>query len=339
MKQTQRSGDNSTNYQAEVINTGVSYRDAKEIAIDVFNENITKFAQTAHDTALERAIEFTENLLGDIPPESLDALRKPDVQRALFLAQQEFACSGEEYLGTVLLSLMKERLASQQRDIRQLALTEALKTAPKLADKHLAALGVALLLARTRLGAHSVSELHEKFKTTLVPLSQGLTLSDADIAYMEYTGCLSIQIGKSSIAQILINTYMGLFTTGFTKDQVPADVIDSVEPILRPCIRDASKLQVDAILPKLAVETLEGRGVKANPSSLDSLMRIGLMSDDEIRNEFSSIHPALSELATLWESTKLANCQLTTIGMTLGHTNAKRIIGDEVGGELNVWVH
>ncbi|CUW30940.1 LPO_1073/Vpar_1526 family protein [Streptomyces reticuli] len=339
MKQTQRSGDNSTNYQAEVINTGISYRDAKDIATDVYRENIPKFTEIAREAALDRAMEFTDKLLGSIPQESLEALKDPDVQRALFFAQQEFACSGEEDLGDVLITLLVDRLASPQRDIRRLALNEALKTAPKLAANHFSALSALFLLTRTRLAVNSVAGLHEKLRSVLAPVVYDFKLSDADLAYLQYTGCLSIQITENSIGGIFLSAYQGIFTRGFTLEQVPDHLREGAAPILIPCIRDPSKLQLDAVSKEAVKDRLESHGLGELGAEISNLMDVGIMSAEEIEEEFSAVHPALRELSRIYHSTPMKSCQLTTVGTTLAHSNIRRVIGDAFDAGLEIWVN
>ena len=66
MDQTQKTGDNCDNLQAgndiNVYN-GVSYSDARQIALDVFNANFMKLIGVARDVAEERANKITQSFL------------------------------------------------------------------------------------------------------------------------------------------------------------------------------------------------------------------------------------------------------------------------------------
>ncbi|MEU1558188.1 LPO_1073/Vpar_1526 family protein [Streptomyces scabiei] len=339
MKQVQRGGDNSTNYQAEVINAGISYRDAREIASDVYRENIPKFIEVAREAALERAMHFSEKLLDGIPSETLESLKDPDVQRALFFAQQEFACSGDEELGGILIDLLRKRMDSRQRDIKRLAIAESLKTAPKLSANHFSALSALLLLTQTKLGVASIADLHGNLRAVLAPAVFGLNLSEADLAYMEYTGCLSIQITSRSIGKMFLKNYKGAFSKGFTLDQIPEDVRSGIAPMLMPCLRDAERVQLAAI-DKEGVEGLIKKWGMGNYSQqVLNLLDVGIMSPDEIEEEFSALHPALHNLAQIFNSTQLKSCQLTTIGTTLAHANLRRVAGEVFDADLEIWVN
>jgi len=93
--QKQGSGDNSTNLQGKeiVINQGISYSDAKEIALDVFKGNFLQLKEEAAIIAQNRAEEITEdflNHLNDRNPEAIKEFEQPAMQDALFTAQKEY---------------------------------------------------------------------------------------------------------------------------------------------------------------------------------------------------------------------------------------------------------
>ena len=61
--QKQKSGSQSINIQARNIQTGLTYSDARKIALDVFNDNFVKLSKVAADTAKKRAEEITGKIL------------------------------------------------------------------------------------------------------------------------------------------------------------------------------------------------------------------------------------------------------------------------------------
>ena len=105
--QKQGSGNNSTNLQGKeiVINQGISYSDAKEIALDVFKLNFLQLKKEAADIAQNRAEEITEDFLSHLNernPEAINEFEQPAMQDALFTAQKEYAKSGDKELGDLL---------------------------------------------------------------------------------------------------------------------------------------------------------------------------------------------------------------------------------------------
>src|SRR5690625_3839510 len=103
-KKTQKSGDKSTNIQAEEINInqGLSYSEVKEVALDVFKSNFYELSGIAKETARERAETITEEFLQKLNDENPSGFKKaddPDFQHALFTVQKEYARTGDEQLG------------------------------------------------------------------------------------------------------------------------------------------------------------------------------------------------------------------------------------------------
>ena len=67
-KQIQKSGDSSLNIQAEqiTITKGLSYEEAKSIALDVFKSNFYQLSGIAKDIAQKRAEEITNTFLDEL---------------------------------------------------------------------------------------------------------------------------------------------------------------------------------------------------------------------------------------------------------------------------------
>ncbi|MFE5110112.1 LPO_1073/Vpar_1526 family protein [Streptomyces sp. NPDC056663] len=339
MRQAQRSGDNSTNIQGEVVNLGLSYRDAREIAKDVYEENITKFTDIARNVASERAQEFTDKLLSALPMEALETLKDPDVQRSLFHAQQEYACSGEKDLGDLLIHLLSDKMKGPKGGIKALALSEALKTAPKVTSSHISALSVLMLITQTKLGVESIEAFQESMKQILAPIAEDLHVSNSDLAYLEYAGCLSISAFDNAVGNMFATTYPGLFTNGFMPENIAEPSRATVMPITIPCLRDPANVQLP-IMTKGELKELAGQSVfQGHAQEITRLIDVGLMSGEQIEQEVSGIHPTLADFAKKYNGSRLKNCQLTAIGTTLAHTNLKRVLGEHFDTELDIWVN
>ncbi|MFW3474572.1 LPO_1073/Vpar_1526 family protein [Streptomyces microflavus] len=339
MKQSQKAGDNSVNVQGEVVNFGISYSDAKEIAKDVFEDNIVRFTEIARNTASERAREFTESLLARLPVEALNSMRDPDIQRSLFFAQQEYACSGEKDLGELLQQLLADRMQSSDRDVKSLALGEALRTAPKLTSRHFAALSVLMICIQTQLFADSVEELHTALKDVLGPVAKGFQITRADVAYLEYAGCLSTSAFSTELGVAFSNTYPGLFTKGFLEEWISEDSRSIVTPLTRECLRDPGRIQLP-VMPKEDLRELARKEIfEPHQQEIERLIGIGLMTPAEIEHEISEIDPDLAGFPKAYNTSRLVDCQLTAIGTTLAHTNLKRVVGKKFDAQLDIWVY
>lgn len=125
--QKQQAGDSSTNLQGQsiVIHQGISYSDAKEIALDVYKSNFLQLSQDAAELARARAEEITDNFLTKLKDENEAAvteMSQPGMQAALFEAQKQYAKTGDKNLEGLLVDILVERASTPERNIYQIVL-------------------------------------------------------------------------------------------------------------------------------------------------------------------------------------------------------------------------
>ena len=116
-KRLQKGGRNSTNIQADNINIGITYIDAKKIAEDVFKANFLNLTDRAEKIAYQRASTLIMKFLEELrirSPESIQSFQDPDMQYDLFIAQRDYARSGNESLSKMLVDLLVERAKANQ---------------------------------------------------------------------------------------------------------------------------------------------------------------------------------------------------------------------------------
>ncbi|MFD6114097.1 LPO_1073/Vpar_1526 family protein [Streptomyces yangpuensis] len=341
MRRTQKAGDGSTNYQAGTIQiSGITYSEAREIALDVFRANALEFSQVARATAEERVIAITDAFFRELLekcPDSLESIKDPAVQRAVFRVQEEYACSGDEKLGQVLVDMLVDRCQSSDRDLKQITLSEAMKTAPKLANNHFAILSCLLFVARTKFtGVGNVDLLHERFLHVVAPLATELRVSESDLRHLQYAGCLSVDLMQSSFGEKLSRAYPGLYTRGFDETEIK----EPHRPYVMPCLRDKSKNQVAAVYDEDLDPLLAADGVlDGHKAELKAMMSFNLMPPREVEEEISALHPNIRNLVGLWNSTQMQSCQLTGVGIAIGHANARRLLKEGFSAGIEVWVN
>ena len=194
-RQSQKGGDGSTNIQAEKLTVvqGLTYPEVRQVAIDVFKSNFYELAGEAKAIAAERAEQVTEDFLNKLQkenPEGFSKAQDPDFQHALFTVQKEYARTGDEDLGDLLVDLLVDRSKQENRNILQIVLNESLSVAPKLTDDQLAALAVAFFCRYTvnpGIGNHQM--LAESFDKFIKPFSSKLSKNQA---------CYSMKIGPKA---------------------------------------------------------------------------------------------------------------------------------------------
>lgn len=345
-KQDQRSGDSSTNIQANeiIIHQGPSYSEVKEIALAVFRDNFYDLAGKARHIARERADEITEEFLQKLQAENpLGFLKSedPDFQHALFTVQKEYARTGDRDLGDLLVDLLVDRSKQEQRDILQIVLNESLNTAPKLTNDQLAVLAIVFLFRYTQnftVGNHQM--LGEYFDQHVLPFAEKLSKSDSCYQHLEYSGCGSIGMGEITLDEILKQSYRGLFLKGFEAAEVARKeiTVGLDTRFFIPCLNDLTKLQVKATNKEALQIHLDSNPIKEEDrAKIISLLDHGLMSNEEVISKCISIRPYMEQVFLTWASSPMKKFTLTSVGIAIGHANIKRLLGEF--SNLRIWIN
>jgi hypothetical protein len=326
------------------VTVGLSYSDAKSIALDVFNANFYKLSAEAMKVAEARAIEITDIFLEKLQAENPSGFEKgqdPDFQHALFTTQKEYARSGDKELGDLLVDLLVDRSKQEERGILQIVLNESLLTAPKLTSSQLAALAVVFACRYTQnptLGEHI--GLGNYFDLHMRPFYNKLESKESCYQHLEFTGCGSVQMGEVQLETAFSQHYQGLFLKGFDRKEIERQSISlpSDHHLFVQCLNDPQKIQVKA----LSLAALEAKLIKFNidpdnAEKMKNLFNFNLMTPEEIRSKCIEIRPYMEHLFDVWSNSSLKNFNLTSVGMAIGHANIKKISGEFAS--LSIWIN
>lgn len=344
--QKQDAGDNSTNLQGQqvIVNQGISYSDAKEIANDVFKLNFIELKQEAAQIAQERAEEVTDKVISQLnerSPESLTEFETPALQDALFTVQKQYAISGDEDLGDLLVDILVDRAAAPTRNMVQIVLDESLSIAPKLTLEQFDTLTLNFLLISTRrLDVTTYEELIAHFNKRVTPFIESLSNKHSDYTHAEYLGCGHVRAGNyGNLGDRLRKTYKAFFSKGFTNKELIEKVGDglNLQGLVIQCFHDKDKLQI-GVLDEDVLETV------ANKNGLDSDVRQKLKAlfesstkpANEVKDMFIQEVPELQKVFDVWESSPFNKFELTSVGIAIAHANYRRKIGDTM--DLSIWI-
>lgn len=345
-KQSQKGGDGSTNIQAGELTVvqGMTYPEVREVALDVFKSNFYQLAGEAKEVAAERAEQITEDFLNKLQNENPDGFTKaqdPDFQHALFTVQKEYARTGDEDLGDLLVDLLVDRSKQEKRNILQIVLNESLSVAPKLTDDQLAALAIIFFAKYTQIqeiGNHEM--LANSFDQFAKPFVSKLSKNQACYQHLEFSGCGSISMGANSLPSIYGKRYQGLFLKGFEKEEVEKRgvSIGLDQRFFIPCLNDENKIQVRANRLEGLTEFMDEQNIpQEDKSKITALFNLNKMNDDEIKDKIIEISPYMKDAFEIWGSSPLQNFTLTSVGIAIGHANIKRLVGE--CSNLSIWIN
>lgn len=185
----------SINHNPNSPVSGITFTDARQIAQDVFDLNFYRLAGEAKATARQRAEELVNNYLGELAsknPQGIFSSSDPDMQYLIFMAQREYARSGDRKLEEILVDILIERTKNSQRSLLQITLNEAIETAPRLTEEHIETLSFMLqlsLLSR-HLRFETLNDADVHFKSHLDVFSQNLCAHSNDYRHLLYLGCI-----------------------------------------------------------------------------------------------------------------------------------------------------
>jgi hypothetical protein len=343
--QKQELGEGATAIQAgRDIHVGVTATEARNIALDVAKATFYELSGSARVTASDRVEVITDKVIEKLEkdfPAGLQKAQDPDFQYALLTVQKEYARSGDEDLGDLLVDLLVDRSKQDDRDILQIVLNESLATAPQLTDTQLSCLAIIFFFRYTQnqgVGNHAM--LGEYFDKHVLPFSGRLVKNNASYQHLEFTGCGSIQMGEISLEDSLGQIYQGLFLKGFDSSEIETRGISiGRDPnFFIPCLNDPTKLQIRANNKEVLENSLNTRSIQDDDrNKIIALLDHGKMNAQEIRDKCIQIRPYMNDIFDIWSESPMKSLTLTSVGMAIGHANIKRLIGEFA--DLSIWVN
>lgn len=336
IEQYKISGKNSINIQkARDVNFSSNYLETRQIALDVFEANFLRLANKAAEITNKRVEEFTDKLLTVLKenaPEALETFNEPDMQYTLFLAQKEYARTGDHDQAELLVNILIDRAKETERTLRQIVLNEAISIAPKLTSSQYDILSLLFVVKNVVVEMDTLDQLIDdiEFKILLV---SGIKRGRGSILHLQYTGCCVVETSKS-IIEILRETYPGLFQKGFARQEFYS-IFNSVDKgkqfgdeILVKCLHNPELWQPK---PKILepteqrfTELINEMGIDGDTASrMQKFLSSHVMSLKEINVYLHQTIPEFHRLQNMWIFDNLKQLKLTSVGIAIAQANLR----------------
>lgn len=327
-----------------VIYNGISYADARQIAIDVYRGSLAELTVHARAVAQERAEQVTDEILEKLLTENAEGIgqaKEPGFQFALATVQKEYARAGDKDLADLLVDLLVDRTKHPSRDIKQIVLDESINTAPKLTAGQLATLSVIFALRSMKQdGVSSHEALGAYLDSFVQPFHAELVRSDASFQHLQFAGCGAVQVTNSTVETLLGSAYHGLFVKGFEASDVEKHglKIGQYPNLFLGCLNDASKMQVAALNVGVLKQKMASDSVSEKDAQrMTNLFNLNKMSGDEIKAKCIQIRPYMEGVIDAWNSSNMKSFVPTSVGIAIAHANIKRIRGEFA--DLSIWIN
>lgn len=345
--QKQEAGDGSTNLQGQsiVIHQGISYADAREIALDVYKANFIQLSQEAADLARQRATELTDDFLQKLKADNESAVASmstPGMQAAIYEAQKQYAKTGDKNLEGLLVDILVERAATSERNIKQIVLDESLSVASKLTIEQMDALSINFLIVKTiNTNLINLEILRTHIETEITPFLGGLTEKLSCYEHLEYVGCGSIiHVGSLlSIERFFLNSYSGLFSKGFSEERFKNEtgLTEEFRKLTTRCLHNSESYQFNGVYTSTIEDMCKTHEISEEAKSkIIALHNATTMSEPEAKEYLLGVCPQLNRLFSLWSNSSISKFSLTTVGVAIAQANFRRRTGIKLN--LETWV-
>lgn len=339
---TQIAGENSKNLNVMGdYHEGLSYKDARQVALDVFKANSSVYTEIAKKTIDERVVNITDDIFTMIYselPDTVEKLVEPAVQDTLLKIQKEYAKNDDPALKERLIALLKNRLKADEKDMETIVLDEALEIVPKLTGIQLNILSLNLTVLRIL--HHEVTNrdtfFHMLTSKLLLFYSNHMskTMEYAHLQYLGCTGILSEGSTYKPIEEIFRNRYAGLFSRGFSREEFYEYMgieIQEFQQLITTCQIDKEKYQFNAMNENVLKYSIAQSGKQEYEEKLLQYYKEHIMEVKEIKDDISSHVQGFEELADFWKKTsEFKSMNLTSVGIEIGLLNYNLQTGSKI---------
>ncbi|WP_209403713.1 LPO_1073/Vpar_1526 family protein [Pseudozobellia sp. WGM2] len=335
-KKNQVGANDSTNLQGEsiIINNGISYSDAKAIALDVFKSNFLELSNKATITAKKRAEEIVDDFLINlqkISPNSLSSLENPGFQYSLYNVQKEYAKTGEKELSHILVDILVERAQNNHRSLMQIVLDESISIVSKLTIEQMNVLSLIFLLRyfeKDDVLTHK--KLKDFIKHYLTPFISTFQRQESLLFHLEFSGCIVYQ-QVENIQHLFRANYTKLFTKGFSysdfRKSLGEDKFEyykSEKIIVNSSLND-SKYNFHARNENHLRDILVSLHCERDFAKSKTLFLRGSINDKELIQILESFDKGkMSELILFWNTSSMKKMTLTSVGLAVAKANIRR---------------
>ena len=251
--------------------------------------------------------------------ESLAGFQDPGMLTAIYDAQKAFVRSGDEVLEAVLVDLLQERFNSEERDLKQIILDQALNVASMLTSQQMDILSLVFILTQTkRNGLATLEEFYQYLESDIAPLTSELTGSELCYQHLKFSGCCSLYEASTikPIEELIRSSYPAFFSKGFELSDISLEEarVEKVKPLFLQCFHYPNLLQFNA----LNADELKTKctGVGLNEDEIRIVVQLfdsTTMSTQEIKQHLSDKFDYMEELLSKWGATSLNKVSMSTV--------------------------
>lgn len=345
-KQNQRVSENAQAIQTTgpvTVHNGISPEQMSQIMASLMVQ-ASRFTEEARGIVDQRVSEFREEIMQKFAEENeadSNAFKEPDFQYMLGNAQEAYARSGDAAVKETLVDIIARRSKVKTATREALALNAAATRAPYLTNAEFAALSLCYLVkyAHNR-SANSVDRFQKYVKETLMPFVDDVSLEQSSIWHLETQSCAKSVIG-APLDEIWAEAYGGVLGLGVSKEDAEkhlgVDQRNLFSQIYKPCLRDETKFQPNALNLKVFKDEFSKIGLSKN--KLEYIWKMyswTIPKGGKLFDMLSLSIPDIYRLLDAWQKSGINTLELNSAGIAIAHANALRMT--DFDAPLDVWI-
>ncbi|MET9269803.1 LPO_1073/Vpar_1526 family protein [Kribbella sp. NPDC003557] len=342
--QSQHGGDDSVNVQAGgavniEIRSGVTAAEVTDIALSIARDNMVQlrgYTQELVDARIEHFVDLFIKRISEHPRAHLDAVKDPDVQYSLLVAEKEYARSGDGRTAELLVDLLVNRCTLEERGLQALVLNEAIDTVGRLTARQIRTLTASWLVTRVVGPQVDDAATYSQWLTESIGPFFDIGEHISEYQHLAFLGCVSFDGPNRAIGYVVGQLHPWAFAKGFNRETIVPS-LRSFNSLFKPCVNDPSLLQVNVGKRTSLDELAELNRLDVNEAAtLRNLFTSNIMSEWEVQERLVAAHPPADQFIERWNNSKMLQVNVTSVGLAIAYANWTRLL--HAGGELSVWI-
>lgn len=333
-----------------VIVTGMTYSDTKELCLDLIKNELDLYKSEAAELANKRNNEFLNAFIELLDSKKMDTSKvkecmvDPSMQIDYLEAAKSYVKYGNADLLYVLSEILSKRIDEPNYSLLQVSLSEAIRVAPLLTEKHMAMLGLNFLIRHTkRQDLVNLPKFNKYFKECILKLYEIVkNSSHADVQHLNYSRCAVTNAFSTDFADSCQNQYCGLFMKGNDLEKIEkiddSSCFEKYPSLFINCLHDPKKVQFRFIDKELLEkELINMQVVEKDKKILLKEFEKEKFSKKEFNDYMDSNFSEYKEFIKYWNDSGISNLNLSSVGIVIGGLYVSRKTADII--DLKIWIN
>ena len=358
MRQEQDGGDRSINNQAgrDINQNGLSLDQLTELKkhvdddvvrevelavnrqMDSIRSDFVRFTGEAHTQAMAMAQHLVTTLIEQLAsraPQNIASTKTPAMQQSILNACTSAAVADDDELTQTLVDILIDKSGAEPRSFKGVVLNEALEVAGKLTADQVNLLTALVVITCTVVHSlDSVDSVLAEINHRCEPLYGRIPTTTAALQYMAYTGVGALApLNPGSMAAALAQIYDGIFTQGFTAEQLPDEMrtisLDLPKVDGRILTHEDARLRFPAASSQ-SFDKAESDGTLNEPylthkEAAKNLITNARLPVEKFVEVMESGQPNLAKFFRDLDKLNAVSFTLTSVGIAIGQANWRRL--------------